>query len=185
MSLYLIGLYLHITGAVGLFAGLGIEGVVYSGLKNAATIQQVLPLERFMLVIRKLYAFSVIFLLLSGIFLAEESWTWNPWIITGLVLLIALTGYGNVTGRKLGMSILSLDKTGKFIPDEIRKRISDPFIIKSYKVKVTLALGIIFMMTTKPGWIGCMVTVVAAFALGLLLDMPSRVKQEVKEPETV
>lgn len=184
MNLYLVALYLHIVGAVGMFAGLSIEGIVYSNLKTAATVKQVLPWGSTMMIIRKVFAVSVILLLIPGIYLVIESWGWNAWVITGLILLISLSGYGSATGRKIGMSIGSLKGSEESLTDEIKKKIADPSIMKSYKVKVTLALGIIFIMTIKPDWIGSIVSIFAAFALGLLLDLPFKQRAEAKELES-
>jgi hypothetical protein len=184
MSMHTVALFLHIIGAAGLFAGLGIEGIVYSNLKNASTVQQVLPWGSTLRIMRVVFAAAVLLLLLPGIYLVIESWGWNAWVITGLVLLISLSGYGSATGKKIGMTIGPLKGSEGSLTDEIKKRIADPYIMKSYKVKVTLAMGIIFIMTIKPDWVGSLISIVAAFTLGLLLDLPSKSKEAVKELES-
>lgn len=184
MSLYSVALYIHIIGAVGLFAGLGIEGVVYSNLKNAATVRQVQPWGGTMRLLRKVFGISFILLLVPGLYLVFEDWGWTAWVISGLVLLTALSGYGSMTGKKIGMTIGSLNGKEETLTNEVRKKINDPFLMRSYKVKLTTALGIIFIMTIKPGWIGSIISVIAAFTLGLLLDLSSGQKEEVKELES-
>ncbi len=83
------------------------------------------------------------------------------------------------------MSIASLiSNNGQSIPSEVKKVIADPFLMTTFKLKITIALGIIFMMTTKPGWIGTIVTVAAAVAAGFLLDLPFRMKADIKELES-
>ena len=82
------------------------------------------------------------------------------------------------------MTIGSLRGTEGPITDEVKNKITNPFIMRSYKVKITLALGIIFIMTIKPDWAGTIISIVAAFVIGLLLDLPGKQKAEVKELES-
>ncbi len=44
MNMYLIALYIHITGALAMFAGLGIEGIVFKNLKNASDPRACYPM---------------------------------------------------------------------------------------------------------------------------------------------
>lgn len=184
MSMYSVALYLHIIGAVGLFAGLGMEGIIYKNLKTAATPQQVLAWGIYMRSLRTVFLSSTLFLFVSGVFLVTEAWGWNAWVITGLILLIGLSLYGSSTGKKIGMTIGSLVGKDGPLSDDVKNRISSPSIMKSYKVKITLALGIIFIMTIKPDWAGSIISIVLAFVFGLLLDLPARQKEVVKDLES-
>ncbi len=185
MNMYLIALYIHITGALAMFAGLGIEGIVFKNLKTVSTPQQAVPWLGSMRILRIVFGYSAVSLLLTGTYLVILSWGWNSWVLTGLVLLIALSGYGSTTGKKIAMSIASLiNNKEQSIPSEVKSVISDPFLMTTYKLKITLALGIIFMMTTKPGWVGSIVTVAAAAAIGFLLELPLKMKADIKELES-
>ena len=183
--MYLIALYIHITGALAMFAGLGMEGIVFKHLKNAASPQQAVPWLGSMKILRIVFTYATISLLLTGVYLVILSWGWNSWVLTGLVLLVALSGYGSTSGKKIGMSIASLiNSSDQSIPSKVRKVIGSPLMMTIYKLKITIALGIIFMMTTKPGWIGSMVTVAAAIAIGFLIDLPFKMKADIKELES-
>lgn len=184
MSTYTVALYLHILGAVGMFAGLGMEGIIYKNLKTASTLQQVFAWGIYMKSLRTVFLSSTLFLLVSGVFLVMEAWGWNAWVITGLILLIGLSAYGSTTGKKIGMTIGSLKGKEGLLSDDVKNRIGSPSMMKSYKVKITLALGIIFIMTTKPDWMGSIISIVSAFVFGLLLDLPARQKEAVKELES-
>ncbi len=185
MNLYLIALYVHITGALAMFAGLGIEGIVFKSLKNSSSPQEAVPWLGAMRILRIVFGYSAVSLFLTGIYLVILSWGWNSWVLTGLILLIALSGYGSTKGKKIAMSIASLiNNTTQSIPLEVKKVIADPFLMTTYKLKITIALGIIFMMTTKPGWIGSIVILAAAIAVGFLLDLPLRMKADIKELES-
>jgi uncharacterized membrane protein len=181
MSLYLIVRFLHIIGAAGLFAGLGIEGIVYSNLKNAEKVRQAVSQGSTLKIMRIVFGVSVILLLLPGIYLVISTWGWNAWVIIGLILLVALSGLGSATGKKLGMAIGSLRGSEESISPDIKKRIADPAIMKMYKIKITLAMGIIFIMTVKPDWTVSIISIAVSLLLGLLLNMPSKQKQPAKE----
>lgn len=185
MNLYLIALYIHITGALAMFAGLGIEGIVFKSLKNSSSPQQTVPWLGAMRILRIVFGYSAVSLFLTGLYLVILSWGWNSWVLTGLVLLVALSGYGSTKGKKIAMSIASMiNSSSQSIPSEVKKVIADPVLMTTYKLKITLALGIIFMMTTKPGWVGSIVTVAAAASIGFLLDLPLKMKSDIKELES-
>ena len=185
MNMYLIALYLHITGALAMFAGLGIEGIVFKNLKNASSPQQAIPWLASMRILRITFGYAAVALLLTGTYLVILSWGWNSWVLTGLVLLVALSGYGSTKGKKIAMSIASLlNSKDQSIPSEVKKIIADPLLMTTYKLKITIALGIIFMMTTKPGWVGSILVVAASIAIGFLLDLPLKMKAEIKELES-
>ncbi len=185
MSMYLIALYIHITGALAMFAGLGMEGIVFKNLKNVSSPKQAIPWLGSMRILRIVFTYATVSLLFTGVYLVILSWGWNSWVLTGLVLLVALSGYGSTSGKKIGMSIASLiNNDDHSIPSEVRKVIANPFLMTTYKLKITTALGIIFMMTTKPGWIGSIVTVATALAIGFLIDLRFKVKADIKELES-
>ncbi len=185
MSMYIIALFIHISGALAMFAGLGIEGVVFMNLKSASAPQDALPWLSSMKILRIVFAYSGVSLLITGIYLVASSWGWTAWVITGLVLFTALSAYGSATGRKIAISISSLIKTeSRSIPSDVKKVIASPFLMTTYKLKITIGLGIIFMMTTKPGWIGTIVITASAIAAGILLDLPLRMKSDIKELES-
>lgn len=181
MSLYSIALFLHIIGAAGMIAGLGIEGIVYSNLKNAEKVRQATSQGNAMKIMRIVFGVSAILLLLPGIYLVISTWGWNAWVIIGLILLVSLSGFGSATGKKIGMAVGSLRGSEESINPEVKKRIANPSIMKSYKIKLTLAMGIIFIMTVKPDWTVSIISIAVSVLLGLLLNMPSKQKQAATE----
>ena len=111
--------------------------------------------------------------------MAIEIWGWAAWVITGLILLVALSGSGSMTGKKIGEILKSLNKTDKPLPTEIKEKLSAPILIISFKIKILLVTGIIFMMTLKTDWIESIATVVITFLVGLLIGLPS--KKSIKD----
>jgi hypothetical protein len=182
MSVYSVALYLHIIGAVGMFAGLGMEGIVYSNLRNAVKASQVFPWGSAMKMLRIVFGVSMLLLLIPGIYLVIETWGWTSWVIIGLVLLAALSGFGSTTGKKIGMTIGSLQGKADTLTDDVKKILSTP--MKSYRLKITLALGIIFIMTVKPDWTVSIISIAVAFAAGFLISNSPKQKETAKELES-
>lgn len=92
-------------------------------------------------------------LLGSGLYLAYQYGSGTAWIPASLiaVLLIMLVG-GTVTGIKMARLKKLLSSTGE-APDmeTILARTQDKSLVLSYGFRVGLAVGVVFLMTAKPG----------------------------------
>jgi len=168
MNLYSLFVFLHIIGAVGLFLGLGMEGTILNFFNRADTIKQAIGLKGSMILLRITFSISTVLLLLSGIYLVIELWGWAPWVIIGLILVVILSGSGSMTGKKIGGVLMSLSKTDELLPADFKQKLSLPFLIKSFKVKILLVIGTIFIMTIKTDWTFSIVSIIVAFLIGLL-----------------
>jgi len=170
MNLYSLFIFLHIVGAVGLFLGLGMEGTIYNFFKRADTTKQAMNLSGSLLLLRITFSVSTVLLLLSGIYMVIELWGWVPWVIIGLILVVILSGSGSMTGKKIAGVLMSLSKTDELLPADFTQKLSLPFLIKSFKIKILLVIGTIFIMTMKADWVISIVTIIAAFIIGLLIS---------------
>jgi hypothetical protein len=173
MDLYQLLLFLHISGAAILFLGLGMEGILINNLKNSSSTGQAVSWVGTLKMLRAAFSLSAILLLLPGIYLALKNWGMTAWIIIGIVLLFLLAGWGSVTGKKLKGILFSLSKDDEPLQNDVKAKLSDPSLVKSFRIKLTLALGIIFIMTLKPDWIGSIVTILAALVIGVLFNLVS------------
>lgn len=178
MNFYQIVLFLHILGAVGLFLGLGIEGTVLKSLTRISTTKEVLSWISSLKLLRITFAISTVLLLLAGIYMVIEAWNWTGWVIMGLIILVALSGLGNMTGKKLGDIFKSLSGSDGSLSTEIKEKLSAPFLIKAFKTKIFIVAGTIFIMTMKTDWLGSIAAIVVAFLLGLLISGVSGKGQE-------
>jgi hypothetical protein len=137
MSLYSVALFLHIVGAVLLFALLTVEGVSLRQGFMAARLNRVLG------------PISAVTILIPGFYMVVSQWGWNGWVVVGIVawVLIAVagaaTGIGLLTGR-LNIRTAAL----------------------SWSVRVGMALGVVFIMTIKPDLIPSIIVVIASALVG-------------------
>ena len=145
MNTYSITLFLHIVGALALFATLAIEWVGLRQIHNATLSEQVHAW------LGVLYGASK-----AGFPSMVVVWGRTPWLVTtvgALVLMIVLARAAAPRLKALGQSLGA---------------VNDPLLWVSVQTRSAIALGIIFLKIAKPDWIGSMLTIGAAFALGIV-----------------
>jgi hypothetical protein len=67
------------------------------------------------------------------------------------------------------------------ISAELRDRVRDPFFGASWSTRAGIALGVVFLMTVKPGLLGAPVTVVVAAAAGFAFSLPAVIRVRPQE----
>lgn len=174
MSLYQIVLFVHVTGAVGLFATLALEWVTLRGLRTATTIEQ----ARGWLVAqapgRWLGAGSFGAILLGGIYLASAARVEAAWVAIALVSLIVIGLLGMVvTSRRMAPIGRALADEHGTLSVGLTARLHDPLLWGSLLVRATMALGAVWLMTVKPDLIGSLSAMGAAIVLGLVASWPA------------
>src|SRR5512146_745867 len=103
MTVHSITLFLHIVGALGMFASFGLEWASLAFLRHASTAEQ----AREWLAVRswviRLGPASLVLILLSGLYMMAPAWRWVAWIVValGAMVLIAFLG-ATLTGLRLG-----------------------------------------------------------------------------------
>ncbi len=173
MSLYTIALFVHVMGALGMFAALGIEWAVAGPLQRAADVAQVRPLITVLRSLRRVAGPSAATILVTGIYMvAMSSSGRQPWIGLGLLglVLLALLG-GGVTGRRMAAIARDFD-AALAKGDSLRFRFEDPVLVVSLRLRTTVATGIVFLMTSKPAAGLALTAMGAAVALGLAWSVP-------------
>jgi hypothetical protein len=164
MNIYAVALFVHILGAVLLFAALTVEGVALrqlsraSGPGEAASAAGMLRLNR---IVGPLSALGIVG---AGLYMTATSWGWRPWLVTGIGAWVLVAAAGAVNGMRL----LSLerrlsgaaDRADAFLP------IRDLLLRVSWSARVGIAFGVLFLMTVKPGWTGAIAAIAIAAAAG-------------------
>ena len=177
--LYSIALFLHVLGALGMFAALGIEWTSLRNLSKAADAQEARGWLGLFMVLRRFYPLSFVALLVTGIYMMAVSWGGAPWIAIGLLGLLALPAIaGFMTGRRVRTIGPELGESAE-LDASLRARLADPALLLSHRLRVGLAVGIIYLMTVKPGWIGSLVAIAAFTGLGALAGVAARKRPEV------
>jgi len=170
MSFYFLVLFFHITGAIGIFVGMGLEWLIVHNFKNVTTNSQALQWTSSFKVLPAIFSISSILILASGIYMWAEIWGSTPWIITGFWLFLFLAVFGSVIiGKKVQSIAEALKSEGDKLSDAVIMKIKSPVITQSLKIRTALAVSIIFIMTIKPGWTITLVAIGIALIFGFLL----------------
>jgi len=162
MTLYSIALFLHVVGALLLFVTLTVEGVALLQVRRATTAlaaegaAAVLGLNR---IVGPLSALGV---LIPGLYMTATSWGWVAWIVVALASWLAVAVLGAVNGIRIGALARS---------QALLAGIRNPTFLISWTTRVGIVLGVIFLMTVKPGTAGAVVEIVVAAAAGAALGV--------------
>ena len=136
MSLYSIALFVHIVGALALFALLAIEGISLRAGISPRGPQQILG------------PISALLIVIPGFYMAAQI-GWHGWVAVGLVSYAVIAVLGAYTGVSL-----------------MRGRMSASTANVSWLARIGIALGVVFDMTTKPDLVVAAAAVVVAMVAG-------------------
>jgi len=154
MNTYSISLFLHIVGALALFATLALEWVGLLQIRNAASSEQVRIWLGVLSRASKAGFPSMLATVVTGVYMMVVVWGRTPWLVTtvgALVLMIVLTRAAAPRLKALGQSLGA---------------VNDPLLWVSVQIRSAIVLGITFLKITKPDWVGSLLTIAAAVVLG-------------------
>ena len=162
MTLYAAALFLHVVGVLLLAAALTAEGVALAQLRRAETSAAVRTWTGVATLARLFGPASAVTILVPGLYMMIASWGWVAWIAVGLVAWLAIAAIGAVNGIRFSTAAREASTDASAIP-----RLRGRAFAVSFWLRLSLALGIVFLMTAKPGLLGACVTVVVAAAAGV------------------
>lgn len=170
---HLILLFLHVTAAMGIVAGLGIEGLALVHLRAARdgeNVREALTSSRY---VQRIAGSSLLVAIITGLYLATVYWHWaGAWMGVAMLTIIAMALVGGLmTGRATARVMRSpTDVLGPAAIAGLQSRLG-----MSYTIRLGFFLGIVFLMTTKPesGLIAVGAVAVAG-AVGFLAGLPAR-----------
>ena len=182
MNDYSIALFLHIVGALGFFAALGLEWTGLRQIRNAVAPQQVGAWMGVLKSTRRMSFVSMLTTVISGIYMMVTVWGAVPWVMVAvgslvvvIVLSLALTGPRMAAiGQALALEKGQLSQT-------FRSLANHPLLWLSIQTRVAIALGIVFLKVVKPELDGSLLTIGVAIILGLASVLPIPRREQVQE----
>lgn len=168
MSLYNMIVFIHILGAIGIFVTLSVERLALFRLQRADSIEKSRTWWSVMRLLPRIGIPSILTLLASGIYLTIESWSEAPWILPsfGALVLIAFTG--------IALSRPTFGKLEAFYKSNAELQMPPKHsrlwgrLWGSLQIRTGLALGILFIMVTKPNLFTSLVILCASLFLMLI-----------------
>jgi hypothetical protein len=173
MTNYSIALFLHIVGALGLFVTLGLEWTSLRHLRRATTVEQVREWIRVPAEMGLVGMAAMVMLLAAGVYMMITVWGGKAWIIVSLGALVPMSILGMaVSQRRMAAIKQSVTMEHGTISRALHHLLHHPLLWISIQTRVTIALGIVFLMTVKLGFIGSLLTIGIATILGLASSLP-------------
>ena len=185
MNTYQVVLYLHL---LALFIGIGAGSVLLTCLfqiRAARTVEQAVPWGIVSGRVARLFPVAILGLFASGAYMTSDIWTWSTrWIdvaIAGLVVLaVQGGGIGERTAKKLEAAMRA-NGPGP-LGAEARRMTLHPGLWVVEFSNLGLVLGIVWVMTQKPGLGESIAAVLVGYGVGVVLALLfSRAPQEELE----
>jgi hypothetical protein len=118
-----------------------------------------------------LLPFSVILILLPGLYLAISTWGWgNGWVDFSLSALIIMTLMGPIINLRRLKAILNaaIAETSEEPSAALLEKVRNPVLWNSVLIMTMLTVAILFLMTLKLAMVGSCITLVAAIIIGFI-----------------
>ncbi len=174
MSVYSMAVFLHIIGALGIFAAIGLEWAGLSNLRRATDTAQVREWMRLLAAPRAVAGPSALLVLVSGIYMSATRWGPQGWILVALGGMVVIAALGAaVGGRRLAAIAKALPVEAGPVPTTLRQRVDDPALAVSLWVRTALLFGIVFLMSIRPSWGGSLAAMGVALLLGTAVARPA------------
>jgi hypothetical protein len=184
MTFYSFTLFVHIVGVLGMFIAIGLEEAALFRLRAAKTTALVREWMRIMGVLEKMFPITGVLILGAGLYLTFTAWGWSQaWIDTALIafLLISVLAPTVTTPRFKGIRKAVELTPDEPLPTELSKLTHDSMLRTTIFVMDFLTLGIVCLMTMKPGWIGSLAVMTVAFIVAIIAaQLPQAIAREAQ-----
>jgi len=173
MSLYSISLFLHVVGALGLFAVFCLEWAGLYHLRRAADGGQVRQWVGLAAAARVAGGPTALLILVTGIHMSATRRGPQGWIVVGLagMVVIAVLSLA-VSGRRAAAIARAPAESGP-ISITLRRQLDDPVLALSLYLRTALFLGIVFLMSTRPSAAGAVAAMAVAGVAGAAAAAPA------------
>src|SRR5260370_11781297 len=180
MNLYQLLLFLHVLGAVGIFVALGIESISLGRLQSAAARSDALLWMGLLKLPGRLGPIAMITTVAAGVGMMAKGWGRQPWIVSAIVGLVGMVAVGGIISLR-GARRLRAALAGEAGPegsDLFRSIQSGTALTASLRLRIAIGIGILALMTLKPGVTGSWLIMAAAALSGLVASHRGNVRSE-------
>ena len=163
-----IALFLHIIGALGFFAALGLEWTGLWQIRSAVAAEQLRGWMGIFQSVRKIGFVAMLTTVITGIYMMVTYWGGVAWIIVtvgSLVLVIALAQA--LSGPRMAVIRKALATEKGPLSKTFQSLVNHPMLLISIQTRVAIALGIVFLKIAKPDLGGSLLAIGVAIVLGL------------------
>ena len=184
MSGYSILLFLHVSGAILIFAGIATLIFGVAAMRVASTVEQLRAIARPMLVGRKIglehisvidvvTMIGIVFTAATGLYMATIWGFWRGWVEAAIAsfALMAPVGPLMINPRLQAIGRAADAATAGPLDRSLLARTHDPLLGGAVLSLTAWLLGIVFLMTTKPSLATSILAMLVALAVGLAVSL--------------
>ena len=175
MSLYTLLLFVHVSGAICLFIGMGIWLFGMTAIGRAVRVEQVRTLAGLMLIVRLAVPAGAFVVIAAGLAMARIAWGLQTgWIAVALGSLVIIGPIGTwvIDPKVRGIATLAQSLPDGLLPAPLAERTHDRVLQLVLYTMTAMLFGIVFLMTTKPALTSAVGAMVASALLGLASSLP-------------
>jgi hypothetical protein len=169
---YDVVLFVHLLGVVTLFAAFGIFQLGGARLRRAATMDHLRLWLGLLRPTGAIFPIALLVILVAGLYMADDAWSYStPWVVVAFVAVVLMLAVGGVVITR-GLNRLGAAAAGAGDgppPAPLRRLAADPATWVSSFALNGMAVGVLWLMATKPGWGGSVGVVTALTVAGALL----------------
>lgn len=182
MDGYSIALFLHIVGAMGIFIALGLEWTGLRQIRSAMAPEQVRGWMGILKSVRRVGFASMLTAVITGFYMMVTEWGGVAWIYVSLGALVLLIVFSMaLSGPRMAALGQALPTEKAPLSQTFHSLANHPFLWISIQTRVAIALGIVFLKTTKPDLGGSLITIGVAIVLGLVSALPMPRRESAQE----
>lgn len=175
--LYSLALFAHIVGVLGLFVSMGLQWAITLRLRRSGSMEQVREWIGIVGGASRFGLASGALLLAAGIYMMAAAWGMTSWLAVSFAAILLMLALGmGVTARRMRAIQRAAAVGGhasEVIPSAIQRQLRDPALWIAVQMASSTALGVVFLMTTKPGFVGSLLAVAVALLLGAVVGIVS------------
>jgi hypothetical protein len=139
---YPFAVFIHIVGALGLFAALALEWLAVTQFRRATTASESTIWLRILPYVRRIGPPSMAVIVVPGVAMALTSWNFLAWPAAALLGMAGMIAVGLLLSRRPTQAVLSVE------------------------IRIAIALGIVALMVFKPDLMSSLLVLVGAVILG-------------------
>jgi hypothetical protein len=174
MRAYDIALFIHLLGAITFFIAIGIMQRGGARVRGAQTVEHLRLWLGLVQTTQRMFPSAIVMLLGAGVYMTIDVWTFEtPWVMVSLVALVTMTAVGTgIVGRRFSRIEAAAKAAGDgSLPPQLGGLIAEPITWGSLSALNGAAIGIVWLMATKPGWAVSISVVLGLALIGALIGL--------------
>lgn len=178
-------LFLHVVAAIGLSSAGVVQVAASMRVRRAGTGRELASWARFARGMGPIAAISAALSLFTGGHLAGVAWGFeHPFVTLGTAAIFLLAPIGPMLGgARLRRIAAAADEVGNGpLPADLAERAADPVLWGAVYSQVGLAVGFVWIMTNKPGWVATAAVLLGTFVAGWLVGRYPPVRRDLGAP---